>query len=143
MRTIIAFLLILHAQIAAGQKEGDEPRLLNGYFAIADSLSRDNLPVARSIAAGMVKFHPGSPLSPPAEAIAKSKSIEIARSYFKDLTWAARIWVHNHPEAEVQVYYCPMAAGGRGAEWLQRSKVKANNPYMGSKMLRCGTLMGK
>ena len=142
MKTITILMLMLQAAISAGQHQDDDARMLNGYFAIAESLSKDNLPVAKSIAAGMAKFRPGSPLAPPAEAIAKSESIETARSYFQELTWAAKAIARSRPEAHAYVYFCPLAAGGRGAEWLQRSVSRAANPYLGSKRPRCGILKG-
>ncbi|MDQ7013050.1 MAG: efflux RND transporter periplasmic adaptor subunit [Planctomycetota bacterium] len=37
------------------------------------------------------------------------------------------------------VAYCPMAFDNAGAEWMQRGD-KVNNPYFGSRMLRCGDI---
>jgi membrane fusion protein, copper/silver efflux system len=41
---------------------------------------------------------------------------------------------HNH-----YVIHCPMAFDWRGADWLQRDGT-VNNPYFGSRMLRCGSV---
>ncbi len=40
----------------------------------------------------------------------------------------------DHP---LYVYHCPMAAGGKGADWLQM-KQGTENPYFGSSMFNCG-----
>jgi Cu(I)/Ag(I) efflux system membrane fusion protein len=37
------------------------------------------------------------------------------------------------------ITFCPMAFGGRGAEWLQ-DHATIDNPYFGSRMLRCGEI---
>lgn len=39
----------------------------------------------------------------------------------------------------VLLYHCPMAFGGRGADWLQLTE-GAENPYYGSQMFTCGSL---
>jgi Cu(I)/Ag(I) efflux system membrane fusion protein len=41
--------------------------------------------------------------------------------------------------SSVFVIHCPMASGGKGADWLQ-PKRDVENPYMGSKMFTCGSL---
>lgn len=40
---------------------------------------------------------------------------------------------------EWNVAFCPMAFGGRGAEWMQKG-TEISNPYFGSAMLRCGEI---
>jgi Cu(I)/Ag(I) efflux system membrane fusion protein len=40
----------------------------------------------------------------------------------------------------VGLFHCPMAFDGEGGDWLQRGDVTAN-PYYGSEMLRCGSLV--
>ena len=37
----------------------------------------------------------------------------------------------------VRLFNCPMAAGGKGGDWIQLEKTTAN-PYFGAAMLRCG-----
>ncbi|MDC3379350.1 DUF3347 domain-containing protein, partial [Planctomycetota bacterium] len=41
-------------------------------------------------------------------------------------------------ERSVRRFHCPMALGGRGADWLQEDE-RTLNPYYGSRMLRCGS----
>jgi Cu(I)/Ag(I) efflux system membrane fusion protein len=38
-----------------------------------------------------------------------------------------------------RIGFCPMAADGKGARWLQVDKT-VNNPYYGASMLRCGEI---
>jgi Cu(I)/Ag(I) efflux system membrane fusion protein len=40
------------------------------------------------------------------------------------------------------VVFCPMAAGGNGASWLQKEG-EVRNPYFGSAMLHCGIVREK
>jgi Cu(I)/Ag(I) efflux system membrane fusion protein len=42
-------------------------------------------------------------------------------------------------KADVYLYHCPMAFGGKGGDWLQ-SHEGTENPYYGSKMFTCGAL---
>ena len=39
----------------------------------------------------------------------------------------------------VSVFHCPMAFDNRGADWLQWSGTRTENPYFGSGMYRCGS----
>lgn len=41
-------------------------------------------------------------------------------------------------ESPIYVYHCPMAFGGKGADWLQ-NKQGTENPYYGSMMFTCGS----
>ena len=44
-----------------------------------------------------------------------------------------------HPnESEVYLQFCPMAKNGDGANWLSSTK-EIVNPYMGQRMLKCGS----
>lgn len=40
---------------------------------------------------------------------------------------------------DIYIYHCPMAFGGRGADWLQ-SIEGTENPYYGDAMFKCGTM---
>ena len=39
----------------------------------------------------------------------------------------------------LSVFHCPMAFDNRGADWLQWSGTRTENPYFGASMYRCGT----
>jgi len=41
------------------------------------------------------------------------------------------------PETPVYYQHCPMANGGKGANWLSKENA-VKNPYYGSQMLTCG-----
>jgi len=47
----------------------------------------------------------------------------------------------HHGSETWHVAHCPMAFGNEGADWLQRG-TEIVNPYMGTAMLRCGTVEG-
>ncbi|GMN05537.1 hypothetical protein MTsPCn5_09250 [Croceitalea sp. MTPC5] len=73
------------------------------------------------------------------EAIGKTSDIEKQRGHFKHLSAhlskGVRLFGVNK---EVYEQFCPMADNNQGAYWLS-IKEEINNPYMGGKMLTCGT----
>lgn len=124
-----------HEHGAAGH-EAHADHMLEGYAALAEALYRDNLTVAKSIAAGMVKHDKDSAMAKPAGAIAKSDNLDAARKHFKELSDVAIPVARK--EKTMHVAHCPMAMDGKGANWLQKSKDEIHNPYMGKKMPHCG-----
>jgi len=76
-----------------------------------------------------------------AEALA-AEDIEARRLRLPELT-AAIVGVleqfgYEHEAGPAQVFHCPMALEGAGADWLQVTDETAN-PYYGESMLRCGS----
>ena len=73
--------------------------------------------------------------------IADSKDVETQRSNFINLSKNMYDLI-KVAKYEVPVYYqhCPMANGGKGANWLSRENV-VKNPYYGSMMLSCGKVV--
>lgn len=74
--------------------------------------------------------------------IAAGPTLADQRIHFEALSTAAAISVgHFGDPADGPIYrvHCPMAFGGRGADWLQAEK-RVSNPYFGSQMLRCGSV---
>ena len=73
------------------------------------------------------------------EAIGKTSDIEKQRGHFKHLSAhlskGVRLFGVNN---DVYEQFCPMADNNQGAYWLSTKK-EIENPYMGSKMLTCGT----
>ena len=73
------------------------------------------------------------------EAIGKTSNIEKQRGHFKHLSAhlskGVRLFGVNK---EVFEQFCPMADNNQGAYWLSLEET-IKNPYMGSKMLTCGT----
>ncbi len=75
-----------------------------------------------------------------AQRIAESKDIESARSAFISLSeslYRVTKQLGTSGSQPVLRFYCSMAAGGKGAYWLQ-NKTGVENPYYGSTMFKCG-----
>ncbi|WP_227020886.1 DUF3347 domain-containing protein [Arenibacter algicola] len=70
--------------------------------------------------------------------IAATKDVGEQRVYFKSLS-KNMFEVIKVSKSETPVYYqfCPMADGGKGANWLSLEE-DIRNPYYGSQMLSCG-----
>lgn len=114
------------------------------YLKIQSELAKDSLKgvdahansIAKAVRSDEMKM-----LSPDvakqAEALAKAKSLKVAREAFKPLS-ASLIKYLTDNNAGQNVYreaYCPMVKAG----WLQSEK-EIKNPYMGKKMLGCGEI---
>ena len=84
----------------------------------------------------VIKLLPG--LETAAVELSKTKTLEAARVAFGDLS-DAMVSYRNLAAGEVpHIAYCPMAK----QSWLQNGK-KIANPYYGSAMLRCGSIVEK
>jgi hypothetical protein len=105
---------------------------------VSTALYKDDLAAAKKAAAGMVKHDKKSAMAKPCKAIADSKTIDEARKHFEKLSDIA-IPVAKKAKT-MHVAHCPMAMGGKGASWLQKSAAEVQNPYMGKKMPHCGTI---
>ena len=132
--------------------------LLKLYLQVSKALSQDNLGAAQSASAllpaavqvpqhGLLPAAGQQPwgelqtrLAQAANAVAQAPSLEAARVAFYDLsasvTTSVRLFGASGSRA-IFVYHCPMARDGAGADWLQDFD-DTENPYFGSKMLRCG-----
>ena len=78
-----------------------------------------------------------------AKNISESKDIETARNGFIHMSHAMITVAETlgTPEgAGVYRFHCPMADGGKGADWLQYTS-EIENPFYGSSMLKCGELV--
>lgn len=75
-------------------------------------------------------------------AIETSDNIEAQRKSFASLSKKTQKLFDDSNIKGVKLYvdYCPMANNDQGAYWLSTEKAINNNPYMGAKMPRCGTL---
>lgn len=75
-----------------------------------------------------------------AKGIASNSSIETQRNHFKDLSVqlskSVKLFGVNE---KVYEQFCPMADNDNGAYWLSLSEV-IENPYFGSKMMKCGSV---
>ena len=132
--------------------------VFSAYFMMHQALSQDDLKGAQGGAQNLlrsldsvdmkllegpahsvgIKEHKSITRS--AQDIAKSKSIESARSEF--ITLSATLYrtakqLGTGGTQPILWFYCSMAAEGKGAYWLQNITEVAN-PYYGSTMFSCG-----
>jgi copper chaperone CopZ len=72
------------------------------------------------------------------EHIADTKDIKHQRDHFMDLSKNMYDLIKVSKDETPTFYqFCPMANGGKGANWLSKDKA-IKNPYYGSQMLSCG-----
>ncbi len=118
---------------------------MNAYDAVRIAFAADSLSKAKQaskqVLAQASKFSKGTlgkKIIAAAKKIRKSKGIEAARLAFGQLSKAVIAHIKSHPKHAhgVQVFSCPMAKGYK--KWLQ-VRGKMANPYMGKKMLMCGS----
>ena len=124
-----------HHLEAAG-KEVQPDVMVEGYSVIATALYKDDLEAAKKAAGGLVKSNKDSALVKHCQAIADSKTLEEARIHFKELSDA--VIPTAKEKKTMHEMHCPMAFGGKGASWLQKSLDEVQNPYLGTKMPHCG-----
>lgn len=131
-----ATLLILVAFASAFCVTGREVRLdplLQHYIAAQEALASDNLEKARAALASMAEASRGE-LRQRVDKAVQGRDIEAVRREF--IRVSEQLAGGDIPEGVVLVH-CPMAADGKGADWIQRDGEVAN-PYFGARMLRCG-----
>lgn len=73
-----------------------------------------------------------------AEHIADTKDVKHQRDHFMTLSKNMYTLMKvSKQETETFYQFCPMANGGKGANWLSKDNA-IKNPYYGSKMMTCG-----
>ena len=77
------------------------------------------------------------------ESLMNESDVEVQREHFISLSNAFIDLIKSYGPLENVVYvqHCPMAPGG-GADWLSKEE-NILNPYFGSKMLTCGSVIEK
>ncbi len=134
--------------------------VFDAYFEVQEALRSDNLEAAKSAAKKLVKTYKtfcadsltssghtmfdslsrkGLDVS---TVLSGSSDIAAARAEFVALTSAMTTFADHYGMGDFKAtyeFFCPMADGGKGANWLQRDDNK-QNPYFGSAMSKCGTL---
>jgi hypothetical protein len=119
----------------SAHKEG---HVLGSYNLVATALYKDDLATAKKAAKEILKHDKNGSLTASAQKLSEAATIEEARKVFNALS-AAAIKVAKTEQA-YKVAHCPMANGGKGGDWIQRSSDKiVNNPYFGAKMAHCGS----
>lgn len=72
------------------------------------------------------------------KAISDSKTIDIQRSHFDELSVSFHDFVVElHTGITLYYQHCPMANDGQGANWISKENT-VKNPYYGNVMLNCG-----
>jgi len=118
--------------------------VLDRYLKVQTALAKDSLKDVAQNSTAIAKAVNGDPMkmlpvevAKQAEGLAKAQDLKAAREAFKPLS-ASLIKYLADTKAGQGAYhegYCPMVKAG----WLQTDS-EIRNPYMGSKMLTCGTL---
>ncbi len=127
-----------HGSEQANAHSADE--FLDEYFSIQKALSEDSLEEAKDKASELLpKLEDHGKLKTASEELSQAADIESARKSFEVLSKGLIAMVKNNPPKERVVFevHCPMAAGGDGANWLQKER-EVGNPYFGSQMYACG-----
>ncbi len=82
-----------------------------------------------------------TPMTASAKKISETKVIETQRAQLdalsKNMLELVQVTANETP---TYYQFCPMANGGKGAHWLSKEKT-IENPYYGSKMMRCGSVV--
>lgn len=130
---------IYSAYLDAQERLADDD--LSGYLVAANQLDRS---VESARVVGLVGESLGtwrrvaSKLSPKLSVT----TIDDARLNFERMSEAIMELQDRFGNAAAETIYtaqCPMAFDFKGAKWMQRGQ-EINNPYFGSKMLRCGDI---
>ena len=142
------------AESGAEQFDAQMQPILRSYLKVGDALAADSLKGVRAEAERIHKLagklnpsavtgeHASHYEDVPAKlesasaALAKTKTLEEARSTYKKLSMPMGMWASMSKPKGVNVVYCPMAKGS----WLQEEGA-IRNPYYGSSMLGCGQVV--
>lgn len=156
-KLFVSTIAVLAAVSAFGHSKAIKPEyvdtLLVPYFELQTALSGDDLAKAKTSATtfkqklGHGPSHEEAPsladLSDEAAKVESAPDLSAAREAFhaisKDL---AKVVEHVGTSGKTDVVQmrCPMAFDNQGATWLQNSE-KLANPYFGSMMLKCGSVV--
>ena len=153
---LVALTLMLNVVIAcedSGNKaenteaKGPEAEVVNSYLQLKEALVATDAEKAKQAAqtlaekARMLKAETlKASIISAANLIADSDDIEIQRAQLDDLSVSIYDLAKSF-EIDMTLYFqhCPMANEGAGGYWLSASK-EIQNPYYGSKMMKCGSV---
>ncbi len=114
--------------------------LVDAYDAIRAALAADDLPAAKKAASSLAtQVSAATPsITASAKKLANEGDVAAARLAFGELSeaWMAYLVAHPAVQKGLFAFQCPMAKGYK--KWVQKEKTMAN-PYMGKRMLQCGT----
>lgn len=120
--------------------------LLPAYLDLQRALAGDDLSGAKSALKAMMGTtrHSG-PLPELIHRMISAETLDTLRvPHFEMLSNAIIQAVEINPSAFDGILlkmHCPMAVGGKGADWIQTQE-PLKNPYFGAMMLRCGEVSG-
>ena len=121
-------------------------KILAAYLPVSKALADDNDKHAKHTATTLVETIEQNPtpqtksLLNPARQLAAATDIKSRRAALKSLSDALIQLIREHGRDSIGNAYvvnCPMALGGKGADWLSATPTVLN-PYFGDAMLHCG-----
>lgn len=145
-------------ELAAAHRQLFAP-VVAAYLKLQTALVNDSLADAAASAKALSEAAKVLQISKPAPAVgawgalrteitahaghvAMAKDLDSARQGFETLSQAIvrLLRQFGNPLADsVEIAFCPMASGAKGASWVQRG-TKISNPYFGASMLTCGDI---
>jgi len=148
-----------NAETTDSAKKNRLQTLMEAYADLHHTLSRDDFEGFKKSASNILLFllkntdelsakYPAfkgwTPLLKEAKDLSNAKDIKAARNGFNPLserliTFYSKGGNGDLPDS-LYVFRCPMAFSFKGAKWLQ-SKKGTENPYFGSSMFSCGTIV--
>lgn len=113
---------------------------LEAYLPVAAALANDDDTAARQAATEMLPAFEKLELAKLVQTLIDAPDIKSRRSALKPLSDQLINLIRRHGQDAVgnaYVVHCPMALGGKGADWIS-NEPKVLNPYFGDAMLECG-----
>lgn len=130
------------------------PVYVQQYMDVKNALFNDNFEQAKQAASEFQKTLQGlngtetilsdaqkTELQQSANKLAQANDIASMRDQFSAVSQQLYQVVQNKDMTNEKLYWqhCPMAMNGKGANWLSMEE-QVQNPYMGQKMPRCGSV---
>lgn len=119
------------------------PSIVQGYEKLRDAFARDDLEAAKAaggeLAKAVTEMKLDERIATMATGLAKAPDLASARLIFGEISRAYLTAMKDKPDlagGPVFVFRCPMAEGYQ--KWVQVDETM-KNPYMGKKMLDCGS----
>ena len=144
----------MHSETAIqtiGEPEGLEG-VLQDYIAIKDALVQDKYAQVKQEAMDLqsrlqgggenaLSNEQGSQLQKHARQLIEAENIEAQRRHFSALSRDLYQQLKNAGKLDKTLYWqhCPMALNNQGAHWLSMEE-QVQNPYMGQRMPKCGSV---
>lgn len=134
------------ATAAVSFKDAKLQSIYSDYISLKDALvatkSADAKTAAQKLGASLKNYNGCENTAVTAQKIENAKDIVAQRKEFTALS-SDVIALFKHAElakGTIFVQHCPMANKGDGGDWLSSEK-KIQNPYYGSEMMECGSVV--